>query len=267
MQISFTFFTRCFYSPQHSTAFFPGNQIRLSINSRSSSLANLPPDMHPLASNLGYALHTMLLCLLKETLSTKSHRLHHKLPHFSPFPQSHKILTTTVLEIRCVFRIRLSPQTKTMQPMNHRSKTHRTKKKFWNSFQVSRILKTISRYKTILRKNTSCSLRGKENTSAAFTYQVLCIIDIRLRSVLLFRKQISLPAPDSRQRRIHTKPTTELARRKILLKSGLIHINRFQIISSIRFRGFRSPDETLEQRNWPRNTRELGTPAVVRRSP
>jgi hypothetical protein len=130
MQISFTLFTRCFYSPQHSTAFFPGNQIRLSINSRSSSLANLPPDMHPLASNLGYALHTMLLYLLKETLSTKSHRLHHKLPHFSPFPQSHKILTTTVLEIRCVFRIRLSSQKKTMLPINHRSKSIEWKKKF-----------------------------------------------------------------------------------------------------------------------------------------
>ncbi len=130
MQISFTFFTRCFYSPQHSTAFFPGNQIRLSINSRSSSLANLPPDMHPLTSNLGYALHTMLLYLLKEALSTKSHGLHHKLPHFSPFPQSHKILTTTVLEIRCVFRIRLSSQKKTMLPINHRSKSIEWKKKF-----------------------------------------------------------------------------------------------------------------------------------------
>lgn len=70
MQISFTFFTRCFYSPQHSTAFFPGNQIQLSINSRSSSLANLPPDMHPLASNLGYASHSMLL-YLKRNLEHK----------------------------------------------------------------------------------------------------------------------------------------------------------------------------------------------------
>lgn len=139
MQIPFTFFTRCFYSPQHSTAFFPGNQIRLSINSRSSSLANLPPDMHPLASNLGYALHTMLLYLFKETLSTKSHRLHHKLPHFSPFPQSHKILTTTVLEIRCVFRIRLSPQTKTMQSMNHSSKNIEWEK---NSEIVSKSLES-----------------------------------------------------------------------------------------------------------------------------
>lgn len=253
MQIPFTFFTRCFYSPQHSTAFFPGNQIRLSINSRSSSLANLPPDMHPLASNLGIRVAHNASISLKRNLE-------HKIAQTSP--QIASLLSIPTISQnpyhnRARNPVRLPRQIITTNKNNAtyepQLEKHRMKKKFWNSFQVSRILKTISKYKTILPKKTSCSLRGKENPSAAFTYQVLCMIDIRLRSVLLFRKQISLPAPDSRQR-IHTKPTTELARSKILLKSGP---NR-DLFTSIGSKYFPPSDVVVFDRRTRHSGKEIG---------